>query len=147
MRVRSDRRWSFPTDRRELWDEISAVDRYRTWWPWLRGFDADGLQAGQTWSCVVQPPLPYTLRFSVILDEVLHEQYVSATIAGDVIGEARLELADRDAGCEARLVSLLEPGNRLLRAVASVARPMVRFGHDWVLDTGARQFASQFERR
>jgi hypothetical protein len=37
-------------------------------------------------------------------------------------------------------VSHLEPGNSLLRAVARLAAPVVRYGHDWVLDTGARQF-------
>jgi hypothetical protein len=27
--------------------------------------------------------------------------------------------------------------------VARVAQPVVTFGHDWVLDTGARQFRSR----
>ncbi len=61
-------------------------------------------------------------------------------MAGDVVGEARLEIRDHPQGCEARLVSSLAPGNGLLKVVARMASPMVRFGHDWVLDTGARQF-------
>lgn len=144
MLVHSDRRWSFGVCSGALWDEISTVDRYRTWWPWLRRFEAGALQAGQTWACVVQPPLPYSLRFTVGLDEVVPQRLVTATITGDVTGTARLEVAETEAGCDARLVSLLAPGNRVLRAVALVARPMVRYGHDWVLDTGARQFAARF---
>jgi hypothetical protein len=30
----------------------------------------------------------------------------------------------------------------MLKTVARLARPMAQFGHDWVLDTGARQFRS-----
>lgn len=144
--VRSDRRWTFPVSSAELWDGICAVDEYRTWWPWLRGFDARSFEAGERWTCVVQPPLPYTLRFTVSLDDVVAHSHVIAAITGDIVGQARLEVADLATGCEARLVSRLEPGNRVLRAVARVASPMVRFGHDWVLDTGARQFAARFHR-
>ena len=143
MLVRSDRRWAFPVTSTSLWQQITAVDHYRSWWPWLQRFDADGFAAGQSWTCVVQPPLPYSLRFTIVLDQVEPSHLVSASVAGDIMGDARLEIADTTAGCEARLVSLLMPGKRLMRAVTSVARPMVRFGHDWVLDTGARQFASR----
>ncbi len=141
MLVRSDRRWSFPVPTDTVWDQMCAVDRYRSWWPWLRGLEAEALEPGETWSCAVQPPLPYALCFTVTMETVVPRRFVSATIAGDIAGSARLELITTEAGCDTRLVSLLEPGNRLLRAVATVARPMVRFGHDWVLDTGARQFA------
>lgn len=147
MLVRSDRRWSFAMSSGELWGEIRNVDAYRSWWPWLGGFDGRSFEPGVRWACIVQPPLPYALRFTVALDEVVAPSLVTATIAGDIVGEARLELTDRTRGCEARLVSALAPGNRVLRAVATVGRPMVRFGHDWVLDTGARQFASHVERR
>ncbi|MDQ6698277.1 MAG: hypothetical protein M3Z46_12555 [Actinomycetota bacterium] len=143
MLIHSDRRWSFPAPADAVWDQMNAVDRYRSWWPWLRTFDADALDTAHTWTCAVQPPLPYSLRFAVRLDEVVPGSLVTATIAGDIEGEARLELFPADTGCAVHLVSSLAPGNRLLRAIAAVARPMVRYGHDWVLDTGARQFASR----
>ena len=34
----------------------------------------------------------------------------------------------------------LSPTNGMLKTVARLARPVAQFGHDWVLDTGARQF-------
>lgn len=140
MLVHSDRRWSFPVGAGLVWDQMCAVDEYPQLWPWLRTFDADALDTGEIWTCTVQPPLPYSLRFTVIVDEVVPQRRVSATIAGDIIGEARLELSPTDGGCDVRLESSLAPGNRFLRTVATVARPMVRYGHDWVLNTGARQF-------
>ncbi len=143
MLIRSDRRWSFPASADAVWDQMNAVDCYRTWWPWLRTFEADALDTAHTWTCAVQPPLPYSLHFGVTLHEVVPQRLVTATIAGDITGEARLELGATESGCDVHLTSVLAPGNRLLRAVATVARPMARFGHDWVLDTGARQFASR----
>lgn len=126
---------------------MGAVDHYRTWWPWLRSFEATALESAETWSCAVQPPVPYALRFTVIMQEVVPEQLVTASIDGDITGEARLELAAAGAGCDVHLVSALAPGSRALRAVSTVARPVVRFGHDWVLDNGARQFASRLPQR
>ena len=62
-------------------------------------------------------------------------------MSGDIVGSARLSVrADGNGGSVARLESLLAPANPFLRGVARVARPVVRFGHDWVLDTGAAQF-------
>ena len=47
---------------------------------------------------------------------------------------------ERGAASEVRLTSSLEPGNGFLRTVARLAAPVVRYGHDWVLDSGARGF-------
>ena len=140
MRFDSDRRYRLPVVPTELWAALARVEDYQSWWPWLRGFDATGLAGAEVWHCHVQPPVPYRVRFAVSLDEVVAPHTIRASITGDVVGEARLEIAAHPQGCEARLVSSLRPGNGFLKAVARLAAPVVRFGHDWVLDTGARQF-------
>lgn len=142
MDVRSDRCYSFPASRAAVWAGMGAVDEFRTWWPWLRRFEADGLVAGDRWRCTVQPPLPYVVRFTVHLDEVVEPSFVGATVEGDVAGWAELELTDAADGCEVRLTSALAPRGGLLRVFASAAGPLVRFGHDWVLDNGARRFSA-----
>jgi uncharacterized protein YndB with AHSA1/START domain len=143
VQVTSDRLYRFDRSPGELWAAISRTDGYRSWWPWLRNLDAAGLIAGAAWECTVQPPLPYSLRFTVYLDEVVEAERVEARVSGDIEGSARLELHGDDAGCEARLVSALAPRNGVLRVVAAAAPRIVRFGHDWVLDTGARQFRAR----
>ena len=143
MEVRSDRRYRFPVGPEALWPVLTRVEDYRSWWPWLRGFDATAFEAGAAWSCVVQPPLPYSLRFRILLHEVDPARCALATVEGDIVGDARLELIAIDEGCEARLVSRLAPANPLLRTIARVARPVAQLGHDWVLDTGQRQFRSR----
>jgi uncharacterized protein YndB with AHSA1/START domain len=145
VRITSDRTYQFDVGPDELWAAISSVEGYRSWWPWLRRFDAAGLVPGDDWSCTVQPPLPYALRFTVSLEEVVDHERIEARVSGDIEGTARLEISARDGGsaCEARLTSALAPRNGVLKLIAATARPVVRFGHDWVLDTGARQFRTR----
>lgn len=143
MRFTTDRSYRFPLPPDELWSVVARVDDYQSWWPWLRGFDADQLAAREVWRCHVQPPLPYSVRFAVSLDEVDAPTTVRASITGDVVGDARLHIAAHPDGSEARLVSCLEPGNGFLKVVARLAGPVVRYGHDWVLDSGARQFSTR----
>lgn len=143
MDVRSDRRFRFDAERAVIWAAVARVDRYQEWWPWLHDFDGAAMREGERWRCVIRPPLPYQLRFDVMLVEVIEHRRVSARLDGDITGWAQLTAVDRGAGCELRLQSALSPANRTLRLVASVARPVVTFGHDWVLDTGAREFRSR----
>ena len=143
VRVVSDRRYTFSVDPEQFWTLIADVDSYRLWWPWLRSFDAEGLDPGERWRCTVQPPVPYRVRFAVTIDEIVASSSISTTITGDIVGVARLDIAPRPDGCEIRLRSELGPDSRVLRVVAATARPLVNFGHNWVLDTGARQFADR----
>jgi uncharacterized protein YndB with AHSA1/START domain len=141
----SDRRWDFPVGREQLWDVVTAVEQYPRWWPWLRRFDpGDGFECSSRWSGIVVPPLPYVVRFRVQLEEVEPGDRVRATVGGDVKGWAELSLHDgADGASSARLRSDLAPTNPVLRQFAMVARPMVRWGHEWVLDQGQRQFVDR----
>ncbi|HEX4434837.1 MAG TPA: SRPBCC family protein [Acidimicrobiales bacterium] len=136
-------RYELPLARSHVWSLISDVEQYRTWWPWLRSFDAGALAQGEEWHCMVQPPVPYLVRFTVFIEEVEAGALVRASVGGDVVGEATLTLHDADDGCVTTLQSTLAPGNRALGLVSRFAGPVARFGHDWVLDSGARQFIAR----
>lgn len=140
--VRSDRTYRFDVGPDQLWPALTAVGSYRRWWPWLRGLDAAAFAAGERWACEVRPPLPYVLRFDLILEEVEAPRYVTARLEGGLTGVAGLDVLPTPTGSEVRLVSALEPIDRTVRAAATLAPAMVRWGHDWVLDTGLRQFRS-----
>jgi hypothetical protein len=146
--IATSHRYEFALSREELWQRIIEVGEYRRWWPWLRAFDGQGLVAGQEWRCMVQPPVPYLVRFQVAIDTVEPATRVQARVLGDVVGRATLTLLDVDPGsasgdaCAATLESTLAPGNMALRMVSRLAAPLARFGHDWVLDAGARQFSA-----
>jgi hypothetical protein len=149
MQIRSDRRYRFEVERSVLWKEIAEPRNYTEWWPWLRGLDADALTPGVRWRCIIQPPLPYTLRVDVDITEVIEGEAVSADVSGDLRGHARISLGDAggrvsdgfaaNGHCEARVVSSLVPSSRAMGVAAWLVAPVARWGHDWVLSTGARQ--------
>jgi hypothetical protein len=124
---------------------MTELGAYRRWWPWLSRFEGEAFAAGEAWRCAVRPPLPYVLRFTIRLDEIDPCRSAAATVDGDIVGTASLTLQPLDDGAatEVRLVSQLAPANPVLRQVARLAAPVVRMGHDWVLDTGAAQFRRQ----
>lgn len=135
--------YELPLPRQEVWTLISQVSEYRAWWPWLRVFDASSLAPDEEWRCEVQPPVPYLVRFRVAIEDVEPAVVVRAKVDGDVVGVASLRFSDTESGCLATLDSSLAPGNRALRMVSRFAAPIARFGHDWILDSGARQFITR----
>jgi hypothetical protein len=141
VEIESDRRLRFPVGATEFWDAVASTDDYRQWWPWLRTFDARGLFAGDEWRCAVRPPLGYTVRFSVHLDEVRAPTWIRARVSGDIGGRAEIDVEPDDDGCAVHLTSTLAPKNRAFAVFALLAGPLVRRGHDWILVTGAEQFA------
>lgn len=138
--MRSDRRYRFPVPPEELWAAFGRTGEYRAWWPWLRGLEGAEFVEGATWRCEVQPPLPYSLRFDLTLEEVEAPRFVTASVSGDIAGHAAIDVTAAPGGSELRLVATLGPDSAMLRTIARVAHPLVRFGHDWVIDTGLRQF-------
>jgi hypothetical protein len=156
-------RYELPLPCESVWSLIGQVQGFRSWWPWLRQFEGQGLAVGDEWRCTVQPPVPYLVRFRVVIDHVEAPTLVRARVLGDVVGDATLTLEassetpgfgsgsssngngrpDGVVGCVARLESSLAPGNRALAVVSRFAAPVARFGHDWVLDSAARQFIAK----
>jgi uncharacterized protein YndB with AHSA1/START domain len=138
-----DRTWTFAVPPEKLWHTVGRTDEFPGWWSWLRELDADGLRPGTTARCVVQAPLPYTLRFDVrVLDAVEH-RLVDTEVTGDLHGPARLEMGPRPEGSHARLVWSLQLRNPVLRSLSVVARPAMVWAHDRVVELGV----AQFERR
>jgi hypothetical protein len=141
--ITTEHRYALPINRSAVWALISDVGAYQSWWSWLRIFEASGLKKDAEWKCEVQPPVPYPVRFRVVIEETKRASFIRARVEGDVIGTATLTLTDDAEGCVALLASSLAPGNATLRLVSRLAAPVARFGHDYVLDSGARLFIAR----
>jgi hypothetical protein len=133
----------FPHPRPVVWAAMSDVDSYRGWWPWLREFDAKALATGEEWHCTVRAPLPYTVSFTIAFDQVVDEARAVTTVRGDIAGNAELTLTDLNEACEVVVRSDLAPRSTFLRFLASTFPPVARYGHDWILTTGAHQFEAR----
>lgn len=137
---RFDQSWVFPVSSAELWAAICRTQDFAGWWAWLKELDVDGLVEGASARCVVRGPIPYTLAFEVHVHELIPERLIGTTVSGDLEGPARLEVAAHPKGSTARLAWELDLRDPMLRLASRVARPIMQWGHDWVITTGVRQF-------
>ena len=140
MAFHLDRRFVFDREPEAVWDALSRPQDYPRWWSWLRSVDADGLTEGTTARCLIRAPVPFTLRLELHVDRVEPGRRIEVTAGGDLVGPGALELAPHPGGTELRLVWDLEPHQRLMRAAGLLSRPLLQWGQDWVVRTGARQF-------
>ena len=135
-----DRSWVFPVSRAELWSRVSDTSSFATWWPWLRAFDAVPIEEGATTRCVIGPPLPYVLTVDLAVARVLDCEAIDVDVDGDLRGPARLELGEHEDGSTARLHWTLDVQRPMLRRAAVLGRPVLQWGHDWVVRNGVEQF-------
>lgn len=126
----------FPVDREVLWAAIEEFDAFETWWSWLREFSAEtrGLVDGNVLRGLVVPPVPYRLHLRVTLDSCTRPSSVEATIDGDLRGHAALLLSPVDGGTGVAAAWTLEMASMPMKVAARVAYPVVRWGHDRVVD-------------
>jgi uncharacterized protein YndB with AHSA1/START domain len=134
---RLDRTFLFDHRPAVVWAALSSPADYPRWWSWLRAIDADELAEGTTAHCLIRAPIPFSLRVDLNVERVVPERRIEVSAGGDLRGPATLELEAHADGAAARLTWDLEP-RRVPRFLAS--GPLLRWGQDWVVDTGVRQF-------
>lgn len=137
---RYDQRFALAVDPDTLWGILERTDDYVDWWSWLQSLEGGGLREGDEARCVVRAPLPYSLRFTVHVQEVVAVERVLTRVDGDLVGPARLEITPTPAGCEARLAWELELRDPWLRPLARVTRPAMQWAHDRVVEVGLTDF-------
>lgn len=126
----------------QVWAVISRIDRFEDWWGWLREFEleGEGLRSGSVLRGVVVPPLPYRMRLEVVFDSCTRSRRIEATVHGDLRGTARLDFAPEGAGTRATVSWTIEMMQRPMRLAARVARPLLQWGHDRVVDATVEGF-------
>jgi len=128
-----------------VWEMIERTGEFEGWWGWLGDFrlDGPGLEAGSVLVGVVSPPLPYHLRIRVELERCVRHSLIDAAVHGDLEGHGRLELAPDGDDTIASVAWKIEMMQRPMRAAARFASPLLRFGHDRVVDATVHGFRRQ----
>jgi hypothetical protein len=140
VNIVTDQRLAMPADAETVWAAMSNVDAYTTWWPWLVEFDGAPIAVGSIWNCAVQPPLRYRVAFSIKFDVVVPSTHIEASVRGDIVGGAWIDLEPTGNGCDIWIRSGLAPRSQLLRVLSAAMQPVAKWGHDWIISTGAAQF-------
>ena len=132
----------FPVTPPQLWTIVERFDLFESWWVWLAGFtaDDDGLVDGNVLHGTVVPPVPYRLRLTVQLQRCDRPRLVEAAIDGDLRGQASLQLKAVAGGTRADVAWSLRMRSAPLRVAAHVAYPLMRWGHDRIVDMAVAGF-------
>ncbi|MHB8219585.1 MAG: SRPBCC family protein [Acidimicrobiales bacterium] len=136
----------------EVWESIGRTDSFEAWWPWLRELrlEGDGLVPGAHLRGVVTPPLPYRMRIDVELESCVAPQSIDAAVHGDLEGRAYLRLAPASpasggSGTRATVGWSIEMKQRPMRVAAIFTYPLLRWGHDRVVDATIDGFRRHVE--
>jgi uncharacterized protein YndB with AHSA1/START domain len=143
-------RFSVPPE--VVWDAIERTEDFEGWWGWLGEFHlaGAGLQHGSVLTGVVSPPVPYRMRVRVELEDCVRPSSIEAAVHGDLEGHASLRLSPTDAEAAATVVAVhwtIEMMQQPMRVAARVAYPVLRWGHDRVVDATVSGFRRQIQRR
>ena len=131
----------------QVWEAIGHAEHFEGWWWWLGELrlDGEGLVPGALLHGLVSPPVPYRMRVTVHLDHCRAPSSIDATVAGDLVGPASLRLAPSTTGTRADVAWSLEMRQRPMRVAARVARPVLQWGHDRVVDATVAGFRRHVE--
>lgn len=138
-------RFHFPVPPAEMWEAIQNVDQFERWWGWLGHLDVDGggLHDGSVLRGTVSPPVPYRMRVEVELQHCVPGRMIDAAVSGDLVGDAHLRL-DQDGDATVTDVAwTLEMRQPAMRVAALFAYPLLRWGHDRVVEATVSSFRRQ----
>lgn len=140
-------RFGFPAPPSEVWTAMEQLDQFQLWWGWLGDLRADGsgLATGSVLRGTVSPPVPYRMRVAIELGRCVPGSLIDATVSGDLAGEAHLRLHPGDEGTVADVAWSLEMLQRPMRVAARVAHPLLRWGHDRVVEATVAGFRSHLQ--
>jgi hypothetical protein len=143
--IEYDGTFTFSVPLSQLWATMVQVDRFPSWWSWLHEFSVEGtgLERGTVLHGIVAPPLPYRMRLDVVLDECVPERRITAHVHGDLEGAAKLLFDGDDAHARVQATWTIEMMQRPMRMAARIAPPLLRWGHDRVVDATVDGFRRQ----
>ncbi len=134
--------WTLTAPIDPVWKIITDVGRLPEWWPMfkraaLRGNDRT-LRVGQTVDCVVRAALPYALRFSLEITDLVPPTMMRLRSRGDLDGWGRWDLragGDTTAVTYSWDVDLTRPVLSTLSRLP-FARGLLERNHDAVMSQG-----------
>jgi carbon monoxide dehydrogenase subunit G len=145
--VRYRNRFTFAESPAAVWSALEDLEQFERWMGSLGQFhvEGNGLRAGSVLVGTVSPPLPYRLELRLELERCVPKKLIDTAVHGDLEGDGHLRLAPWGAGTQADVGWTIEMMQRPMRAAARVAYPVLRWGHDRVVDITVHEFRSRLQ--
>ena len=137
--------WRIGSPLTEVWEAIYHSASWPEWWPGLEsvveldpgGDDGIGNVRRFTWKGV----LPYQLIFDIRITRIEHLHLIEGAASGDVTGTGVWRFAQENGVTMVRYEWSVRMETFGMKALAWVARPLVRWNHNKVMQWGARGLA------
>lgn len=130
-----------------VWEFIERTGEFERLWAWLGDFhlDGDGLRTGSVLVGEVSPPVPYRMRVQVVLGACIRPTSIEASVHGDLEGTAHLTIVGERDGSLVTVAWRIEMMQRVMRIADRVAHPLLRWGHDRVVEATVLSFRRHIE--
>jgi uncharacterized protein YndB with AHSA1/START domain len=144
--------WYFEAPIERVWEELTDVRSWPTWWPSWRKAHFRGseprAQLGTTIDNEVKGTLPYSLCFTTEVTIFQSPHLLELKTSGDLVGSGKFVLEERDGGTAVTYywdVGTANPAFNLMGKLP-FAKAMVEKNHDYVMAEGLRGLKPRVER-
>ena len=101
----------------------------------------DGLQVGAAVDATLNTPLPFRVHVRLVVTDSISQRLVVTSVDGDLRGVARMDLEADGPVTQAHVSWNFEMMHGVMRAMALLSGPLLRWGHDLVAEATVRAFA------
>jgi polyketide cyclase/dehydrase/lipid transport protein len=139
--------WCVAAGVQDVWDVVSASDRYPEWWKGVRsvtelepgGENGVGALSRFEW----RSKLPYSLRFDMRVTRSQPPHLIEAHVSGELVGVGIWRLYESPAGTALVYSWNVSTARTWMNRLAPVGRPIFVWNHDHVMRQGARGLADR----
>jgi hypothetical protein len=127
-------RWEVPALQRDVYDALSKVEGYPTWW---RQFRVVNKVADGTYWMVVRSFLPYRITYTLTTQKTDPARGVlQASVDGDIVGGIRWDIHPSPSGAVVYFEERVETTLDLLNVLAPAARWAFTWNHTTMMREG-----------
>ena len=139
--------WCVAAPIQDVWDVISASDRYPEWWKGVRrvielepgGANGLGALVGFEW----RSRLPYSVRFDLRVTRCEPPYLLEAQASGELAGVGVWRLYENPGGSALIYSWEVSATRAWMRRASPLGRPLLVWNHDRVMRAGARGLAER----
>lgn len=144
--------WQVGGTDREVYAILIEGTEYPRWWPQvylqvkeLAPGDLHGL--GKAGELLTRGRLPYTLRWTMIVDRTDYPRGFELAASGDFVGRGRWQFIQRNTNVDIVFDWRIRAEKPLLRRLSWLAKPLFRANHAWAMAQGQIALRAEIARR